>query len=338
MSVNVTAETFPSIAETSRNVQMPLLASTRTEPDTLPESTERSEPPGIMSILCLVALKRRLWLLPILTSSWLFSSFWISYGIAVGYNHTEADFPYISHTAIEAPERCVFGQLVNIGAVMLAMNVILRYLYLKRYFLCKQVTVTDRCFKVNLAGLVLGFASAFGLSMVANFQTEVQRIPHYIGAFFAFGIGTVYCWIQTTLSYKVRCLMTGDKLSDQKFRKMALVILQFINSVVMTVLLVLFSTSKAIYKVQSTKGLGSKWDTLREIYLTSTVSEWLLAFSILTFTLTFAPNFKNVRMHDPHIHLEEEYEKKHSISRHDDISANNNSNGAIPYGTADNAV
>lgn len=25
---------------------------------------------------------------------------------------------YFSHTAIEAPERCVFGQMVNIGAVM----------------------------------------------------------------------------------------------------------------------------------------------------------------------------------------------------------------------------
>jgi hypothetical protein len=25
---------------------------------------------------------------------------------------------YCSHTAIEAPERCVFGQMVNVGAVM----------------------------------------------------------------------------------------------------------------------------------------------------------------------------------------------------------------------------
>ncbi|WAR03710.1 T15BA-like protein [Mya arenaria] len=257
------------------------------------ESRRTDEPPGVMSILCLVALKRRLWLLPILTSGWLFSSFWTSYAIAVSYNHTEADFPYISHTAIEAPERCVFGQMVNIGAVMLGMNVILRYLFVKKFLLCKGTAGTDRWFRVNLAGLCLGIASAFGLSMVANFQTQVQRVPHYIGAFFAFGFGTVYCWVQSALTYKVHYTFKGKRV---------LAALQFTNSIVMTLLL----------------------DTLRAVYLTSTITEWLLALSVLTFTLTFAPDFRNMRVDDPKIFLEETYERKHSSLDLKDLNSNKN--------------
>ncbi|XP_060556367.1 DNA damage-regulated autophagy modulator protein 2-like isoform X2 [Ruditapes philippinarum] len=268
------------------------------------ETTKQRKPPGVMSILCLVALKRRLWLLPILTSAWLFSSFWTSYGIAVSYNHTEANFPYISHTAIEAPERCVFGQMVNVGAVMLGMNVILRYLFCKNYLKIKMTPPEDRWYKINLAGLVLGILSAFGLSMVANFQTEVQRVPHYIGAGLAFGLGTIYCWFQTALTYQVRY-----RFNNKKF---VLLGIQFINSIVMSAMLVTFGVTKAMYKVQKRQGLGTKWDALRGVYLTSTVTEWLLAFSILTFTLTYAPDFKNMRVDDPNIYFEPKFERKHS--------------------------
>lgn len=285
-----------------------------------PKSTDRSEekkPPGVMSILCLVALKKRLWLLPILTSGWLFSSFWTSYAIAVSYNHTEANFPYISHTAIEAPERCVFGQMVNIGAVMFGMNMILRYLFCKKYLLIKCTPPNDRWYKINLAGLVMGILSAFGLSMVANFQTEVQRGPHYFGAGLAFGLGTVYCWFQTALTYQVRYKFNKKKI--------VLLLVQFINSLLMSILLVLFGTTKAIYKVQKYQGKGTKWDELRGVYLTSTITEWLLALSLLTFTLTYAPDFKNMRVDDPNIYFERKFEKKHSSVNLQNM-ANNNSN------------
>lgn len=268
-------------------------------------SNSQQQPPGVMSLLCLVALKRRLWLLPILTSGWLLISFWTSYAIAVSYNHTEADFPYISHTAIEAPERCVFGQMVNIGAVMLGMNVILRYLFVKRFLLCKKLPYTKCWYKINIAGVVLGILSALGLSMVANFQTEVQRTPHYVGAFLAFGLGMIYCWFQTSLSYKMHYAFNS---------KWILAVLQLLNSIVMSILLVLFIASKVMFKVQEAAGKGTKWFGLREIYLTSTITEWLLALSVLTFTLTYAPTFKNMQVDDPNVRLLELYEKKHSAN------------------------
>lgn len=53
------------------------------------------------------------------------------------------------------------------------MNVILRYLFVKKYLLIKDIAHDDRWYTINLAGLVLGILSAFGLSMVANFQVRV---------------------------------------------------------------------------------------------------------------------------------------------------------------------
>ena len=52
------------------------------------------------------------------------------------------------------------------------MNVILRYLFVKNLLILKKTPPTARWYKLNLAGLVLGVLSAFGLSMVANFQVN----------------------------------------------------------------------------------------------------------------------------------------------------------------------
>lgn len=289
---------------------------------------QKDEPPGVMSVLCLVVFKRQLWLLPIITALWLFSSFWISYGIAVSYNHTEAVFPYISHTAIEAPERCVFGQLVNIGAVMLAMNVILRYLYVKKRFLRAMLPGSSRWYHINLAALFLGLGSAFGLSMVANFQTEVQRGPHYVGAFLAFGGGTVFCWFHACISFKL-VYRLGSSTSKPMARLM--VQIQLLNSLIMSALLVLFVTTKITYKAQKRAGMGTKWGELRGVYLTSTFTEWLLAFAFLTYTLTYAPDFKQMRVDDPKIEL---LECTSSLNR--DANANNASHIASPDSDVEN--
>jgi hypothetical protein len=49
------------------------------------------------------------------------------YSIAVGNDHVEPGFPYISDTGTRSPESCVFGQLLNIGAALGKMF----FLYIK---------------------------------------------------------------------------------------------------------------------------------------------------------------------------------------------------------------
>lgn len=50
------------------------------------------------------------------------------------------------------------------------MNVWVRYLFVKEIFLKKKVQDVIKWQRVNIAGIILGFLSALGISMVANFQ------------------------------------------------------------------------------------------------------------------------------------------------------------------------
>lgn len=258
------------------------------------EVEEVNEIRGIMSIACLVCLRRRLYLLPLITTLWIIMSLFVSYGIAVSYGHTEPDFPYISHTAIEAPERCVFGQLVNIGAVMLVMNVLVRYLFLKEIFKHKKMENVHQWQNGNMAGVVIGVLSALGMSMVANFQTEVQRAPHYAGAGLAFVMGTAYTWLQTCITWRLRREGLGSKF---------LAVARFINCFLLSCFLIIFTISKTYYKIKEYQGEASKNGPLRGVYLTSTISEWLVAGSILAYTLSFTWDFRSIVLESPKVKL-----------------------------------
>lgn len=235
----------------------------------------------------MVLLRRRLHFLPIITAVFITASFLISYIIAVANGHVEPDFPYISfihyfssHTAIEAPERSIFAQLVNIGAFMLVVNVGVRLLQMKAVLLHLKADRRDH--RINKASAIIGVLSAFGLTLVANFQTEGRpdmKVVHYIGAGFSFICGACYCWLQTVISLRYR-------------RRGCVTVAQLINSAILTVVFVIFVISKVIYRVEEANCHGTKYTSLRAVYLVSTITEWLTALSIVTFALTFYRDFQ----------------------------------------------
>lgn len=78
------------------------------------------------------------------------------------------------------------------------------------------------------------------------FQTDAQKALHYIGAGLAFGLGTVYCFVQTRLSWKLKSNNIGNRY---------IAIAQLINSIALTVLLVtcilyMMSTNKIKYSIK----------------------------------------------------------------------------------------
>ncbi|XP_041366467.1 DNA damage-regulated autophagy modulator protein 2-like isoform X2 [Gigantopelta aegis] len=242
---------------------------------------------------CMMLMRKKVHYFPVVTAAFIISSFFISYGISLSQGNVEPDFPYISYTAIKAPERCFFAQFVNMGAFMLAANVMIRYLQIKEIY--KVTSVSNKEARINMASLVVGCLSALGLSMVANFQTVEMRPGHYTGAGFAFGFGMAYCWIATSISWKLRV----------RLKNRCVAVSQLVNSLLLTVFLVTFGISKSIYKYNEINGFGTKHDRLRVVYLISTSTEWLTAISIVTFVLTFIPDFKKIRMYGPSVKLQE---------------------------------
>ncbi|OWF51970.1 DNA damage-regulated autophagy modulator protein 2-like [Mizuhopecten yessoensis] len=230
-----------------------------------------------------------MWALPVLTFGWIVSSCFVTYGIAVAYNHTFPDFPYISYTGIKPPEQGIFTITIAIGAVFLAANAEMQYLFIKKLF--NEYSPEKKWRNINRAGLSLGMISGLGLLFVACFQVDTMKPPHYAGAFMCFGFAMGYAWVQVGITWKIRHF---DVIKQQSRRTEFFVtqICQIVNSVMSTVLFFTFAVSKTMYNKGRDAGLGTKWDTLRPIFLVSTISEWLLTISVTLFLLTFIPAFR----------------------------------------------
>ncbi|XP_075925565.1 modulator of macroautophagy TMEM150B-like isoform X2 [Petromyzon marinus] len=135
---------------------------------------------------------------------WLFAtgSIWLIYGLAVMNKHVvpEEEFPYISTCGTYPPQSCIFGQLLNFGALMVGSITVTRYRFLEEQ--------GDRSW-VNKISLAAGLISALGASLVGNFQMLNEINTHLVGAVLAFGVGTLYFWIQTALALRLHSARIG---------------------------------------------------------------------------------------------------------------------------------
>lgn len=234
-------------------------------------------------------LKRSLWLLPVITVCLVIATFSTTYGIAVGLNHTHAVFPYVSKTGTDVPERGIFTVGITMVAILFCMNIEMRYEYVRLNFGQMSLTPSEkaRWMTTNTMTLYLSHIAAFGLILLASFQFDSMTAPHLLGAFLTFVFGPVCCWLHAAITWKTY-------KEERKKEFLVTFLCQITMSLVSSCLLIIFCGSFGSYRHQRTLNLGSKWDILRGVYLTSTISEWLLALSIILFLLTFIPGFKKL--------------------------------------------
>lgn len=98
------------------------------------------------------------------------------------------------------------------------------------------------------------------------------------------------------------------ELRSEKYGNHFVAVAQLVNSIALTVFLLLFAVTKIIYKVQEARDLkkgitDTKFTTVPEVYLVSTISEWLVATSVLTFALTFMWDFRALVMETPRVNV-----------------------------------
>ena len=172
--------------------------------------------------------------IPIITGLLFVVTCGITYAWSVSLHHVPAMFPFISDTGTFAPESCFFGEMLNIGAILIAVTVYLRHLelrdhvaeaifprftWLSRISLClgnihyidwliHDAFSSECCIDWLIDSLIFGddFAgliAAFGVSLVANFQEVNQIELHILGAFMVFGLGAIYMYIETYITYKI---------------------------------------------------------------------------------------------------------------------------------------
>ncbi|KAI1893151.1 hypothetical protein AGOR_G00140960 [Albula goreensis] len=219
---------------------------------------------------------------------WSSATFIFAYITAVLLRHVDPLVPYISDTGTVAPERCVFGLMLNISSFLGVATVYVRY---------KQVQgLTDPedsgLHSLNAFGLALGSISSFGMCIVANFQkTEIVSM-HMVGAVVTFGVGALYILAQTLLSYRMQPHVHGKDVFWARLTVGLWTSLSMLSMLVSSS--IMYSSLPGVdvpRKLHWTPG-----EPGYTAHLISTISEWSLAFSFISFFLTYIRDFQKINL------------------------------------------
>ena len=247
------------------------------------------------------------------------------YLISVNLGHVPAEFPYISDTGNFVPESCIFGQMLNMSAVLFGMIVVVRHVQLKHLIedgqLAPPCSDFDIARVINTTLLVAGLTAALGVSVVANFQLSSVPVVHGIGALMAFGPPTLYFLLESIMfSFKItsigycpfwiaisRVLITFSYMLVGAI----FIIFQFLHRVHDGTIILGESVEEflAVRHWIREEGEENKW----HFFITTTATEWVLAILILLFLLSFIPEFNRFEFSGPFI-IVCQHKKRHSSS------------------------
>ncbi|XP_042238237.1 DNA damage-regulated autophagy modulator protein 2-like isoform X2 [Homarus americanus] len=215
-------------------------------------------------------------------------------------NHVEPDFPYISSTGDDPPESCFFTQMLNIMALLLGFTVYVRHRLIVDY--CAKNITRKNVMSRSKISMFFGFAASFGISIVGSFQSKNLGSIHLLGASLAFGVGNIYLWIQSVLSYSLVPWVNSLGVCRVRVATSLLATLMNITTVLFSVLHALANDNQVAYltRNQEWKNTRISW----EYHVVATASEWVLAGCFCVILFTFAPEFKRVTIQGVLIELE----------------------------------
>ncbi|XP_066527389.1 DNA damage-regulated autophagy modulator protein 2b isoform X2 [Hoplias malabaricus] len=226
--------------------------------------------------------------LPMALVVWTAATFIFAYITAVTLRHVDPLVPYISDTGTVAPERCVFGIMMDVSAFLGIATMYVRYKQVQALVVPEQ----KRLLLLNRVGLLLGCASSFGMCVVANFQKTELFYIHLLGAILTFGMGALYVLTHTVLSFLMQPHTHGKNIFCVR---LCLCVWTFSSIISM------FVSSLIVYSSLPGVDIPKKlhWDPMDPGYaahMASTVSEWSLAFSFISFFLTYIRDFKKINL------------------------------------------
>ncbi|XP_068159985.1 DNA damage-regulated autophagy modulator protein 1 [Drosophila tropicalis] len=218
-----------------------------------------------------------------------------TYILAVLEGHVVPTVPYISDAATYSPESCVFGQLINIGSVLLGITIYIRYRQVLQLYE-HNPDLGTAVLRHNRVALWFGMISCLGISIVGNFQETNVRMVHFIGAFFCFGCGSLYFWVQALISYLI-FPMAGTRIFAH---------LRLGMSVGCTILFILMAVTGVMSHILFKGENPRKWypsDGGWYFHVVSSISEWVMATIFSFYILSFTHEFRDISFDHPPISL-----------------------------------
>uniref|UniRef100_A0A669ETG3 Transmembrane protein 150C n=1 Tax=Oreochromis niloticus TaxID=8128 RepID=A0A669ETG3_ORENI len=178
----------------------------------------------------------------------------------LGSEYSKYDFSPASCLSIAGnfpPASCVFSEVMNLAAFVGFFIAVFRYLQLKGKI--------DKPW-LNISSLVVFSISSFGMTIVGNFQVFTEENIHNIGTIMVFGLGTLFCWLQSYITLRVNLKNEG---------KMA-AIARFLLSGSITLCMILY------FSLMS-----------QRLHMHASRCQWVLVMILLIFISTFAIEFRH---------------------------------------------
>ncbi|GJQ74889.1 hypothetical protein Trydic_g21725 [Trypoxylus dichotomus] len=211
-----------------------------------------------------------------------------AYSIAVCKSHVIPVIPFISDTATFLPESAIFGQLLNMGSILMMVSNYVRYLHVE--YVLRTSHLNRYIGILNKTCLWLGFLVTLGVSIVANFQEYIAFTTHLIGSGLAVGFGVFFQISQTVL-----CILLYPEVG-----------LKCINRIrILLVALSCICLGRCIppyFVGLSGKEVRSEDLNYNDILLNA-LAEWMIILLTMVFILTFVCEFKKICLHEPRIDI-----------------------------------
>ncbi|KAL6096515.1 tmem150c [Pungitius sinensis] len=167
--------------------------------------------------------------------------------------------PYISIAGNFAPASCIFSEVMNLAAFVGFSIAALRFLQLRHR--------TDQRW-LNVGSLAAFSVGCFGMTLVGNFQLFNEEPMHNFGTFLTFGLGTLFCWVQSYVTLRVNLRNEGRKAA----------VLRFLLSGSITLCMILYFSLMA-----------------QRLHAPAAQCQWALVMFFLAFLATFAIEFRHCR-------------------------------------------
>ncbi|XP_018564121.1 DNA damage-regulated autophagy modulator protein 1-like [Anoplophora glabripennis] len=222
----------------------------------------------------------------------------ITFNLAFYYKHVTYMVPYISDSGALPPESCIFGQSLNILAFLTAFAMYIRYRYVKE--MCEGHCIYLKNRRMNLASLYTGLGAAIGVSVVANFQEAFVLFVHVIGAYAAFGLGSVYQCLQTILYYRM------SRVVENKYSNIVRIFLSVVSVISFSICAVFATIAFGMYDGNTVQNWKEE-DNGYNFHIISTIAEWICAGCTIFFLFLFKSEFENIDVMEPEIFIRDAF-------------------------------
>ncbi|CAB3375770.1 Hypothetical predicted protein [Cloeon dipterum] len=237
-----------------------------------------------------------------------------SYVLALALNHIGLWITYISDASTDPPVSGVFGMLLTYSMIAFLASTYVR----KKLVECAcEERPEIATSKVRLANHVSGWlalTSVICLIFVAHFQVHTTMFLHGTMAFIGIGLGVLYCFLQVICTRAMIPYYTAPYLFYLRLTFTIISAFAFVFGVLSGLLSVSKFKGDALHRWAPDDGGYVE-------HAISSVCEWILALVYAGYMLSFAHEFKNIRIGSMKVVLvrSAEHEVKNGPNRIEDI-------------------